>query len=193
MEEPSALLRHRILVGPKVGQAGYGKGESLSNILCAGGLHGEVNRTRMMAVVRSDKGFHLSVDLIAGKHGCIRSGRVAFPRKPVLSVKAVLPSHWFSTLHHPTCGLADFSIEGIHAKRRLGANALNEPRTGRQPPGVIVKHQTTVLFEGSNLQPELPLGCPNTVDGPETAVQFMENLSVGQSADDVHDRVSSRL
>ena len=193
MEEPSALLRHRILVGPKVGQAGHRKGEGLRNVLSAGGLHGEVNGTRMMAVVGADKGFHLGVDLIAGKHGCIRGGRVAFPREPVLSVKAVLPSHRFSTLHHPTCGLADFSIEGIHAKRRLGANALNEPRTRREPAGMFVKHQTAGLLEGSDLQTEFPLGCPNTVDGPEAAAQFVKNVGVGQPADDVHDRVASRL
>ena len=141
MKEPTALFRHRVFVGPKVGQARHGKGQGLSNIFTTGGLHGEVNAPRMMAVVGADKGFHLSVDLIAGKHGCIRSGRVAFPREPVLSVKAVLPSHWFSTLHHPTCGLADFSIESIHAKRGFGSNALDEPRAGCEPPRVFVNYQ----------------------------------------------------
>ncbi len=141
MKEPSALLGHRIFVGPKVGQARHSKGQGLRNIVATGRLHGKINGTRVMAVVGLDKGFYLSVDLIAGKHGCIRSGGVAFPREPVLSVKTVLPSHRLAALHHPTCGLTDFSIESIHAKRGFGSNALNKPRAGCEPPRVFVNHQ----------------------------------------------------
>ena len=147
MKEPTALFRHRIFVGAKVGEAVHGKGEGLGNILRTGWLHGEVNAPRVMAVVRADQGFHLGVDLIASKHGSIGCRRVALPREPVLSVKTVLPTHRFSVFHHPARLLSDFSIERIHAIRRLLSNAGEEPRARREPTRMIVFHKAAVFHK----------------------------------------------
>ena len=147
VKQAPAFFGHGVFVGSKVGKARHGEFERSLHVAQAGGLGREIDAAWMMPVVLLDHGLNLSVNLVGLIHGRFGCRRIAFPRKAVFSIVAVLAPNGFPVFHHPARLLSDFSIERIHAIRRLLSNAGEKPRTRREPTRMIVFHKAAVFHK----------------------------------------------